>query len=102
MGEWITPLVSGILTILAGAVAGAFAVHNRRRGNREQREPDVTEAWAEADKARAEKFAWMDWGYDQRGGFKGYARRMQADHGEQAALNDAERAILETPPPVEK
>lgn len=100
--EWIAPSITGALALATGVTAAIIAGRNARRGVQEQRAPDVTEAWAEADRARARSRLWEDLYYLIRGGFKGYARRMQDRHGDAAALNDEERAALEAPTPDTK
>ena len=100
--EWIAPAITGVLALATGITAAVIAGRNQRRGVREERAPDVTEAWAEADRARTRAHVWEDLYYLIRGALKGYARRMQERHGDAAALNDQERAALEAPTPDTK
>lgn len=99
--EWIAPAITGGLALTTGVAAAIIAGRNARRGAREQRAPDVTEAWAEADRARRLMHAWQDLYYLLRGAFKSFARRMLEKDPENE-LSDSERAALETPTPEVK
>lgn len=76
-----------------------IGVRNTRTGAREQRAPDVIEAWAEADRARSRLHALEDIYYALRGAFKSFARRVMDAHPD-IELTQPERAALESEPPV--
>lgn len=97
--EWIAPTITGAIALTTAIIAGIVAIRNRKRGALEQRAPDVTEAWAEAERARRKAFVLEDLFYALRGAFKAYARRMALLFDDDAALNDSERAVLEKEPP---
>lgn len=99
--EWIAPAITGVLALATGITAAVIAGRNQRRGVREERAPDVTEAWAEADRARRLMHAWQDLYYLIRGAFKGFARRM-LEKDPTNELNEAERAALETQTPADE
>lgn len=98
MESWVAPLASAVAVLLVAVVGGVFNLRNTRHGKREERAPDVTDAWAETERARRAMFAWQDLYYSLRGLFRGYARRMQERFGDEANLTDAEREALEFTP----
>lgn len=98
---WVAPVIAGVF-----ALAGIFTtvVINSRAGktvSESNRAPDVTEAWREADRARAHARRWEDLYYLVRGAFKSFARRVQAEYGDTVALSTKEREALEEPTPEE-
>lgn len=99
MEAWIAPAVSAVAMLSVAIAGGLFNLRNTRHEGREERAPDVTEAWAETERARRGMFAWQDLYYSLRGAFRGYARRMQERFGDEAELTDAEREALEFSPP---
>jgi hypothetical protein len=98
--DWLALAITGGFGLLTAVVAAAIAARTARTSGQQAHQPDVPDAWSETRLARSLMFAFQDWGYAQRGGWKGYARRMVDLHGDDgAAFTPAERAVLETPPP---
>lgn len=98
--EWVAPAITGFLGLLTVITAAIIGIRNTRTGAREQRAPDVMEAWAEADRARGRMRAIEDLFYALRGAFRGFARRVTEMHPT-VQLTDEERTALESSPPVE-
>lgn len=98
--EWVAPAVTGFLGLLTVITAAIIGIRNTRTGAREQRAPDVMEAWAEADSARRHRRAVEDLFYVLRGAFRGFARRVTEQHPD-VQLTVEERAALESSPPAE-
>lgn len=98
-GTWVAPTITGLLGVLVVVAGGALTIRNTRNNAREQRAPDVTEAWSETLAARSLMFRFQDWGHEMRGVLKGYARRMAERFGDEAALTETERATLAKEPP---
>ena len=92
--EWVAPTIAGVFAVLTGSITAFVAIRNVRTGSREQRAPDVTEAWVETERARARMHVAEDFFYMIRGAFKGFARRVMQQHPD-VELTDAERTALE-------
>jgi len=92
--EWVSPAIAGLFLLAAATATALVSLRTNKRTSDSSHAPDVTEAWREADKARAQRHVMEDLYYLVRGAFKGYARRMQQHFGEYAALNEEERAAL--------
>lgn len=98
--EWVATIVAGILSAITLIAVAILGRRGKREELRDQRAPDVTEAWAAADRARILMHFWQDLFYLVRGAFRGYARRMH-ERDPANALTDEERAALDvstTPP----
>lgn len=97
--EWVAPTIAGLFAVITGSIAAFVAIRNVRTGAREQRAPDVNEAWAETERARARMHVAEDFFYMIRGAFKGFARRVMQQHPD-VELTSAERKALETELPT--
>lgn len=96
--EWLAPLVATILAAVVGITGAILNYRSQRSGAKEQRAPDVNEAWAETRLARRREHIIEELFYDLRGLFKNLARRV-SDRYPDFELTDQERAGLEMKPP---
>lgn len=97
--EWVAPAIAGVFAFAGVLATVIISSRTSKSSNDASKAPTAEQAWREADRARAVARVWEDLYYLVRGAFKGYGRRMAESHGEGAALNDKERAALETPVP---
>ena len=95
--EWVAPTITGAIALVTALIAGGVAIRNVRNGARENRAPSVVEAWGTADRVRDVWYDLVDLFHEVRGGWKGYARRVQA--GGSTELTAKEKALLEKRPP---
>lgn len=76
--EQITPWLPLMGTIAGAGVVGGFAVHNRRRGNEEQKMPTVAEIWAREERKSLQLDALHSAYARIRGAFSAYVLRVRA------------------------
>lgn len=96
--EWVAPTIGGVFLVLAALATAIIGFRTSRNSGRENRAPDVTEAWIETDRARRYAHAMEDLFYTVRGALRGLARRM-SEKDPDFELTADERAALETVPP---
>ena len=76
--ESLTPWLPLIGTIAGGLLVGAFAVHNRKQGNEEQKMPTVADIWARQDRQGLE-LSLLHTAYARlRGAFSAYVFRVRS------------------------
>lgn len=99
--DWIAPVVAAIL--LAVSTVTGIILNNRstRSGQAAAHAPDVTDAWAEANRARDRMHVLEDLYYAVRGAFKSVLRRITDMHPD-FELTKSERAALESELPAEE
>lgn len=103
--ELITPYLPTIGLVLAGTLAGAFTLYNRKRGATEGRAPDVNEIWVRQaedqrilDIERRARRRLEDMYERLRTVFKVYV--MRVTNGGSRELSVSEQEFLNTPPPT--
>lgn len=75
--ELLTPWLPLIGTLAGALLVGLFAVHNRRRGNEEQKMPSVADIWARQDR-QALELSLLHTAYARlRGAFSAYVFRVR-------------------------
>jgi hypothetical protein len=98
MMEWLAPVFAAALTAATGITAAVMLYRGTRTGARESRAPDVTDSWAEADRARQVAWRALDLVWKLRSAFRSYWMRVLA--GGSTELTAAERAAMEAEPPT--
>jgi hypothetical protein len=105
--QTITPWLSLVGIVLGGVVLGLFNAHNRKRGNVEQRAPDVNESWAEAraashelDMERKLRRRFQNWAWELRAAFRSYVIRVQ--NGGSTEMTAYEQMFFDSDPPTEE
>jgi len=96
--EWLAPSVAGLLALITGVTVAIITVRGGRSSNRENRAPDVTDSWAEADRARTVAWRALDLVFKLRSAFRSYFLRVSA--GGSLELTVDERHALEAEPPT--
>lgn len=102
--EAVTPWIPVMVILLGSVAAGIFGIWNRRRGNIENRAPDVNELWnrqavqdKQLDLERMLRRSLEDFGGMLRRSFRGYVERVQA--GGSSVLTEYERRAYDNPLP---
>lgn len=100
----VTPYLPLLGIIIGGIIVGVFAAHNRRKGNIEQRSPDVNEIWIqqnlqskELDKERKWRRRLENFSWELTRVFRGYVSRVQG--GGSTDLTHHERLFHDADPP---
>lgn len=98
MDQLIAPIIAGVILAASSITGYVIASRTSRSTAKDNRAPDVNEAWAETDRARARMHAVEDLFYRVRSAFRSYWMRV-ADGGS-IQLTEVERAALEADPPI--
>lgn len=96
--EWIAPTIAGAFLLSASVATAVIARRTAHSTSQDTHAPDVTDAWAEADRARTRMHIVEDLFWAIRAAFKGFARRVQS--GGSTELTEKEKAALEALPPT--
>ena len=95
--EWVAPSIAGVFLLLAAIATAVIGARNNKTGARENRAPDVTESWAEADRVRVVAWRIFELYVVLRSAFRSYQSRVRA--GGTTDLTADELKALETDPP---
>lgn len=95
----LAPTIMVVGGVFSATVAGIWAWRNVRTGAREQRAPNVTQAWQEADDARARMRTYEDLFYQVRGALRGLIRRLSERYPDFKLTAAEEKAAKAEPPP---
>lgn len=105
--QLVTPWLPLAGIVAGGIILGIFNAHNRRKGNTENRAPDVNEAWVEARTARHEydmehrlRIRLQNFVWELRTVYRNYVNRVQS--GGSTDLTGHERIFFDSEPPTEE
>lgn len=104
--QLVTPYLPFAGTILGAAVVGAFALWNRKRGNFENRAPDVNEIWQQQasqskqlDIERTLRRMLQDLVYDLKEAFRLYVYRVQSGGSKELTHKESQLLYKDSPTP---
>lgn len=95
--EWVAPTIAGFFLLSATIATAVIGYRTSKSGARENRAPDVTESWAEADRVRIIAWRLFELYLLLRTAFRGYQARVRA--GGTTDLTADEQKALEADPP---
>jgi hypothetical protein len=105
---WIAPTIAGGFAVVTALFAAYTANRNRRKGNLEQRAPDVQEIWVQQENDRRQRQIMEDMWWDLRAAFKSYFRRVSStllrlnvsdEDAKMFSLTASETAAINATPP---
>lgn len=95
--EWVAPTLAGFFLLAASIATAVIGYRASKSGARENRAPDVTESWAEADRVRGIAWRLYELYVLLRSAFRAYQARVRS--GGSTDLTAEERSALEADPP---
>ena len=95
--EWVSPIIAGAFALITAITAGIIAKRASKANLKEDRAPDVTDSWHEADRARRLFYNVLDMFYAIRSAFRSYTLRVQQGGSTELTTSEAKAFELEPP-----